>query len=171
MLNTSTPVCSGFEQITCSQQDHAESEINLTVLSKRSSMSWRHNNLPRNRRGKKDIGGFETTASAYRQQNSREASSSTFGEDSISKDRRRIKRVKLDVPAPPSLQRHADPPLPAFPDANFDNVEDLQWQDNAPLDLEDEIDDDDDDLEDGAQKARRYASSVRPARSKIYGPC
>lgn len=81
------------------------------------------------------------------------ATSSTFNEDNLSGDGRRLKRRKLDAPS--------IPPNVAHPLSNSDNlqaffgVESLPWIDDAPVEDEDE---DEDDLDDGAQKARRYAS-------------
>jgi hypothetical protein len=123
--------------------------------------SSRRSNLHRGKRANvNDVGEFETTASAFRQHSYRAPSSNTFGEDTLSADGRRLKRHKVNVPPPSPLEQHPDPPLADFQDFNFSNVPDMQWEDNTAL--EGEADEDDDELEDGAQKARRYASSVCP---------
>jgi len=117
----------------------------------------RRTNLPRNKRRKRvDVGEFETTSTAFRQHVSQASSSSNFGEDTLSSDKRRIKHRKVNIPMPQPLQEHPDPPLPDLPALDFSNVPDLQWKDNAPVDE----DSDEDELEDDAQKARRYSSSV-----------
>jgi len=116
----------------------------------------RQNNLHSKKTG--DSGGFETTLSLLRQQSSQRPTTSTYGEDSVSADRRRVKRIKVNVPPPPPLKERLDLPLPELPEANFDNVPDMQWEDNIAL--EDEIDEEEDELEDGVRKARRYAASV-----------
>ena len=123
-------------------------------LSRKSST-----NLPHSRRKTNDAGGFETTASAFRQKALRGPSSSTFAEDSVSTDHRWVKRIHLNVPLPQRIRQRSHSPLVEIPEVNFDNVSDMQWEDNVGA--EDDLDEDDDELEDGAQKARRYASSVR----------